>query len=75
MIIEEVIGINLIKHYSNIDVKIRQIETDRIYEEAVDAIPCRYTYAETIIPIETPKEPPDSWDEAKMAYATGVNSI
>ena len=41
-----------IRHWSDRDVKIRQIETGVIYEDAVDYIPCRYTYEETDIPIE-----------------------
>lgn len=32
--------------------KIRQIETGIIYDEAVDVLPCRYTYEETDMPIE-----------------------
>ena len=41
-----------IRHWSDRDVKIRQVETGVIYEDAVDYIPCRYTYEETDIPIE-----------------------
>ena len=40
-----------IKHYSDQDMMIRQIETDILYEEAVDYVPCRYTYEETDEPI------------------------
>lgn len=40
------------RRYSDKNVKLRQIETDNIYEDAVDVIPCRYTYEETDIPIE-----------------------
>ena len=36
-----------IKHYSDSNYKIRQIETGIIYEDAVDIIPCKYTYEET----------------------------
>lgn len=32
--------------------KIRQIETGIIYDEAIDVLPCRYTYEETDMPIE-----------------------
>ena len=35
--------------------KIKQVETDIIYDEAVDAIPCRYTYEATDLPIEQPE--------------------
>ena len=40
------------RRYSDKYVKLRQIETGNIYEDAVDVIPCRYTYEETDIPIE-----------------------
>lgn len=40
------------RRYSDTNVKLRQIETGNIYEDAVDVIPCRYTYEETDIPIE-----------------------
>lgn len=40
------------RRYSDKNVKLRQIETGNIYEDAVDVIPCRYTYEETDIPIE-----------------------
>ena len=42
----------LIRHYSNEGYLIRQVETNIIYEDAVDVIPCRYTYEETDIPID-----------------------
>ena len=42
-----------IRHYSDLDYKIQQIETGIIYDDAVDYIPCMYTYAETNIPIES----------------------
>lgn len=40
------------RRYSDLNVKIRQIETGVLYEDAVDIIPCPYTYEETDIPIE-----------------------
>lgn len=55
MIIEEIIN-NRIKHYSDIGMKIRQIETDILYDDAVDSIPCKYTYEETNMPIESEEE-------------------
>lgn len=38
---------NLIKHYSDKGLKIKQIETGYVYDIAIDVIPCRYTYEET----------------------------
>ena len=47
MIIIENINENLIKHYSDKNVYIRQIETGIEYSSAVDVTPCKYTYEET----------------------------
>ena len=56
MIITEIIQDRLIIHYSDGGYKIRQIETNILYDEAVDVIPCRYTYEETDIPKEVVDE-------------------
>lgn len=40
----------LVLRYSDKDLKIKQVETGIIYNEAIDVIPCRYTYEETDIP-------------------------
>ena len=40
-----------IRHYSDAGYKIRQIETNILYEDAVDVLPCRYTYEETNEPV------------------------
>lgn len=45
-----------VRHYSDAGVKIRQVETGAVYEDAVDVLPCRYTYTETDIPIEEADE-------------------
>lgn len=47
------------RRYSDQNVMIRQIETDALYEDAVDVIPCKYTYEETdiLIPEEPEPEP------------------
>ena len=47
MIIVEQFSENLIRHYSDKGVKIKQVETGLIYDEAIDLIPCQYTYEET----------------------------
>ena len=41
------------RRYSDKNVMIRQIETGILYEDAVDVIPCRYTYEESDVPIES----------------------
>lgn len=49
-------GVRLMRTYSDENVKIRQIETDIIYDEAIDTEPVRYTYEETDIPIDISEE-------------------
>ena len=50
-----------IRHYSDSGMMIRQIETDILYEDAVDYVPCRYTYEETDEPIpDYPIEPQEA---------------
>lgn len=46
-----------IRRYSNEGYYIRQIETGEIYEDAVDVVPCRYTYEETDEKIPVMEEP------------------
>lgn len=36
-----------IRHYSDQNLMIEQIETGALYEDAVDCVPCKYTYRET----------------------------
>ncbi len=53
MIITEYIEIeNRERRYSDLNMKIRQIETGNLYDDAVDVIPCPYTYEETDISVE-----------------------
>lgn len=47
MVIEEILNERLVKHYSDKGVTLLQVETGIEYDEAVDVIPCRYTYKET----------------------------
>lgn len=57
--------------------KIRQVETETVYEDAVDVMPCRYTYEETDEPIELPDDGEDSIlkETLTTAYRNGVNGI
>lgn len=41
------------RRYSDKNVKLLQVETGILYEDAVDIIPCRYTYEESDVPIES----------------------
>ena len=45
-------GVELVRTYSTENLKIRQLPTDIIYDEAIDVLPLRYTYEETDMPIE-----------------------
>lgn len=40
------------RRYSDKNVKLLQVETGILYEDAVDVIPCKYTYEESDEPIE-----------------------
>ncbi len=46
----------LVHHWSDINMKILQVETGLVYEDAIDVVPCRYTYTETDEPIEATEE-------------------
>lgn len=51
---------NFVKHYSDLQMFIRQEETGNLYDIAIDVIPCRYTYTETDIPIPEEEGDDDS---------------
>ena len=42
----------VIRHWSDQAVMLRQVETGDLYADAVDVMPCRFTYEETNEPIE-----------------------
>ena len=50
------------RRYSDQGVKLRQIETGNIYDDAVDVIPCKYTYEETDEPVDPEPEIPEEPD-------------
>lgn len=52
MIVEEILSETLVRHYSDQNMMMEQVETGIRYEDAIDLIPCRYTYVETDEPIE-----------------------
>ena len=51
MIVEEMVG-SRVRHYSNVGMMIRQQPTGVLYEDAVDIVPCPYTYEVSDVPIE-----------------------
>lgn len=56
MIKSETTG-NLVRHYSDSGMMIKQVETGNLYSEAVDVVPCRYTYTETDTPVPADNAP------------------
>lgn len=49
--------------YSDAGFFIRQIETGHLYNDAMDLIPCPYSYEETDEPIDPAPEPPENENE------------
>lgn len=55
MILTETIDhgtVQVIRHYSDSNLRLRQLETNELFDDAVDIMPCQFTYEETDIPIE-----------------------
>lgn len=48
-----------IRHWSDANFMILQQETGIMYIDAVDVLPCRYTYSETDVPIEDEEIEPE----------------
>lgn len=67
MIQNEILSDGRIRHYSDTGYKIRQVETDVVYADAVDVMPCRYTYVETNEPVDVEDIPA----EEALAIITG----
>lgn len=65
MVIEQQINDTLVRHYSDAGFMMRQVETGVLYSDAVDVVPCRYTYEETDTPVEPTTE--DLQDAAQAA--------
>lgn len=71
MIVENVNN-NLVKHYSDSGYRLRQIETGFIYDEAIDVLPCPYTYEETEELIESPEDIEDMQAALELALNGGT---
>ena len=52
MVKVEILNNNLIRHYSDNNKKLIQNETNIEYDDAVDKVPCQYTYRESENDIE-----------------------
>lgn len=59
----------LIRRYSDAGFMLLQNETGIKYSEAVDVVPCRYTYTETDEPVETNEEFSDAEFRAMIEEA------
>lgn len=56
-----------VRHWSDADMMIRQAETGLLYEDAVDNVPCPFTYEETDEPIPS-AESEDSIEDKAEAF-------
>ena len=73
IIVEQLISENRERRYSDRGVMLRQVETDILYDDAVDIIPCPYTYEETDMPIES--DPIDPQEALDMIFGGGDGSV
>ena len=62
----------LIKHYSDSGLFLMQNETSIMYAEAIDIIPCPYTYTETDLPIEV-EDKLENEEELEQADELALN--
>lgn len=51
MVVKEILSEQFVRHYSDRGMRLKQVETGVIYDEAIDLAPCRYTYEETDEPV------------------------
>lgn len=70
MIVTETLENNRIRHYSDSGFRILQNETGLVYDDAVDVMPCRYTYTETDEPIEG-----EVGDATEQDYINALNEL
>ena len=71
MIIIENLGM-VERRYSDKNVKLRKVEDGTLWNDAVDVIPCRFTYEETETPIDLDPEPSDEDKAEAYDILTGV---
>ena len=74
MIVEQILQEkNRVRHYSDLNVWIKQVETGKLYEDAVDVIPCQYTYEETDEPIEDTDATEEDYREELERLGVNLN--
>lgn len=57
-------GVNLLRTYSDTDMKIHKIGTSEVYDEAIDVVGNLFTYEETAEPREIPSATESEMREA-----------
>ena len=62
MIQTQFVEVKRIRRWSDDGYYLRQVETDILYVDAVDLLPCQYTYEETEITIPTDENSEGSGD-------------
>lgn len=62
----------LVKHYSDSGYLMEQVETGARYGEAVDVVPCPYTYVETDEREETEEEAVEMTESEEKALAYDI---
>lgn len=72
MVITEQINEMVERRYSDLGVKIKKIEDGTLWNDAIDTIPCRFTYVETAQPIDDDEEATEQ-DFADALSELGVN--
>lgn len=74
MIVEQILQEkNRVRHYSDLNVCIKQVETGKLYEDAVDVIPCPYTYEETDELIEDTDATEEDYKEELERLGVNLN--
>lgn len=73
MIVEQRISDTLVRHYSDAGLMIRQVETGALYSDAVDVVPCRYTYTETDTPVPADNAPTTEAEYISYLKQLGVD--
>ena len=73
MIATEQMGNNRIRHYSDSGFRILQNETGAVYVDAVDVLPCMYSYSETDEPIEAAEATEADYVEALRTLGVDVD--
>ena len=63
-------GVNLYITYSDSNVKVRKVETDEVYDSAIDVEGAPYEYEETDIPVEA-----DGFDVTEEDYQNALREM